>query len=125
MGAGQLPRRTAIAVPFMNNAQIYSLCGAALFAMGLWGVVVLRHLFRKIIGFNIMGAGVFLILVAMANRTHTPQPDPVPHAMVLTGIVVAVSATALALALLRRLYHETGLATLPARGADPHGNDSD
>ncbi|GMU91871.1 MAG: hypothetical protein AMXMBFR4_09290 [Candidatus Hydrogenedentota bacterium] len=109
----------------MNNAQIYSLCGAALFAMGLWGVVVLRHLFRKIIGFNIMGAGVFLILVAMANRTHTPQPDPVPHAMVLTGIVVAVSATALALALLRRLYHETGLATLPARGADPHGNDSD
>jgi multicomponent Na+:H+ antiporter subunit C len=109
----------------MSSAQMYSLCGVALFSMGLWGVVVLQHLFRKIIGLNIMGAGVFLVLVAMGNRTSTLQPDPVPHAMVLTGIVVAISATALALSLLRRLYRETGLTTLPQRGAGPHGNDTD
>lgn len=94
---------------------LYGLCGTALFGLGLWGAIAQRHLLRKIIGLNIMGAGVFMVLVALATRTGS-SPDPVPHAMVLTGVVVSVSATALALALLRRLHRETGLVYLPRDG---------
>jgi multicomponent Na+:H+ antiporter subunit C len=79
----------------------YGLSGIVLFLVGLCGLAVCTHVLRKVMGVNIMGSGVFLLLVAGAHRAPG-HPDPVPHAMVLTGIVVAVSATALALALARR-----------------------
>ena len=97
----------------MTTATLYALCGMILFGVGFYGVVICRHLFRKVIALNLMGTGVFLVLIALAHRTPTGRPDPVPHAMVLTGIVVAVSATALALVLLRRLHRETGRTELP------------
>lgn len=81
----------------------YALTGAALVAIGLYGLVARVHVLRQILAVNIMGAGVFLVLVAGAHRRPEGAIDPVPHAMVLTGIVVAVSATAVALALARRL----------------------
>lgn len=97
----------------MTSIQIYTLCGVLLLGFGFCGVVALPHLLRKVIGLNVMGAGVFLILIALAHRTSPPAPDPVPHAMVLTGIVVAISATALALVIIRRLHQETGLKSFP------------
>ena len=97
----------------MTNVTLYALCGVLLFGFGFYGVVICRHLLRKVIALNLMGTGVFLVLIALAHRTPSGRPDPVPHAMVLTGIVVAVSATALALALIRRLHRETGHAKLP------------
>lgn len=97
----------------MTYAFLYALCGVAVFGIGFHGVVVRRHLLRRLIAINLMGSGVFLVFVALAHRTPSGRPDPVPHAMVLTGVVVAVSATALALALIRRLYRETGHTALP------------
>ncbi|GAA5507982.1 MULTISPECIES: NADH-quinone oxidoreductase subunit K [Novipirellula] len=91
----------------MTIATLYAVCGVVLFGIGFYGVVICRHLLRKVISLNLMGSGTFLVLVALAQRTPDGQPDPVPHAMVLTGLVVSVSATALALALLRRLHRET------------------
>ena len=87
----------------MQLATWYIFAGVALFVMVFYGVTACEHMLRKILGLNIMGSGVFLLLVASANRQPEGGPDPVPHAMVLTGIVVAVSATALALALARRV----------------------
>lgn len=97
----------------MTSELLYACCGAALFGVGFYGVVIYPHLLRKVIAINLMGAGVFLVLIALAHRTPDGRPDPVPQAMVLTGIVVAVSATALALALLRRYHRETGKSELP------------
>ena len=97
----------------MTNPIPFALCGVVLFGIGFFGVVACRHLLRKTIALNVMGAGVFLTLIALAARTPG-NPDPVPHAMVLTGVVVAVSATALALALLRRFHRQTGRTELPA-----------
>ena len=97
----------------MTNAILYALCGVVLFGVGFYGVVLCRHLLRKVIALNLMSAGVFLVLIALARRTPGDRPDPVPHAMVLTGIVVAVSASALALALLRRFHRHTGQTQLP------------
>ena len=88
--------------------RLYLVAGAGLFAIGLYGVLASAELLRKILGINLMGSGVFLVLIAMAARTTDPIPDPVPHAMVLTGIVVSVCGTGLALALADRVRTMTG-----------------
>lgn len=96
----------------MTSGLLFACTGALLFALGLAGVILMTHLLRRILAFNVMGSGAFLILVGLAQRNDVP--DPVPQAMVLTGIVVAVAATALALALTRRLHALTGKIELPA-----------
>lgn len=96
----------------MNIAFFYALTGVGLFTLGLYALIVYRHLLRKILAINVMGSGVFLVLVALAARTQD-APDPVPHAMVITGIVVAISATALALALMLRLREASDCVELP------------
>lgn len=96
----------------MSSGLLFACVGAILFAMGVAGVILIGHLLRRILAFNLMGSGAFLILVGLAQRNDVP--DPVPQAMVLTGIVVAVAATALALALVRRLHALTGKLELPA-----------
>lgn len=99
----------------MSLALLYGLAGIALVAMGLYAALAARHVLRRLLGLNVLGSGVFMMLVALAARTtdSAGRPDPVPHAMVLTGIVVAVSATALALALLRRMQAHEGSPRLP------------
>jgi multicomponent Na+:H+ antiporter subunit C len=87
--------------------------GVGLFLLGLYALIVHKHLLRKILAINVIGSGVFLVLIALAKRTGEAQPDAVSHAMVITGIVVAVSATALALTLMLKLNAETGRAELP------------
>ena len=74
---------------------------------------------RKILAFNVLGSGVFLLFGVIARRGAAAGlgADPVPQALVITGIVVAFSATAMAVALLLRLFKETGQATLAADDA--------
>lgn len=103
----------------MTTGMIFACAGAALFALGAGGVLLLAHLLRRILAFNVMGSGVFLVLVGLAQRDG--MVDPVPQAMVLTGIVVAVAATALALALLRRLHALDGRTSLFSAGSDGGG----
>ena len=81
---------------------LYGITGCLVVALGLRTALLHALLLHRLIGINVMGAGVFLMLIAVAYRGPGVAPDPVPHALVLTGIVVAVSATALALALARR-----------------------
>ncbi len=96
----------------MSAALLYAIAGVVLFVVGVAGLILQSHLLRKILAFNIMGSGVFLVLVGLGQRGDMP-PDPVPQAMVLTGIVVAVAATALALALARRLLDLSSKMRLP------------
>jgi len=90
----------------------YALVGTGLFSIGLLGLILQRHLLRRVLALNVMGTGVFLIFVALARRAGT-LPDPVPHAMVLTGLVVSVSATALGLVLIGRVQRLHGRPELP------------
>ena len=100
----------------MTPGLIYAAAGCLLFVLGLGGVILISHLLRRILAFNLMGSGAFLVLVGLAQRNGVP--DPVPQAMVLTGIVVAVAATALALALTRKLHALTGRLDLPEDADD-------
>jgi multicomponent Na+:H+ antiporter subunit C len=89
-----------------------------LVGMGLFGLVTHPQLLRKILAFNLVGSGVFLLFGVVARRGAAAGfgGDPVPQALVITGLVVAFAATALAVALLLRLFHETGRATLETDG---------
>ena len=84
---------------------LFGLCGAALVGIGLFSVVSHSSLLRRIVGCNILGAGIFLIFGAVARRGEGAgfAADSVPQALVITGIVVAFSANALAVALLKRI----------------------
>jgi multicomponent Na+:H+ antiporter subunit C len=98
----------------MNAVTLAGLVGAALVGMGLFGLITQPHLLRKIVAFNVIGGGVFLLFGAVARRGAASGfgADPTPQALVITGIVVAFSATALAVALLLRYFKETGVPFL-------------
>jgi multicomponent Na+:H+ antiporter subunit C len=108
----------------MSAAILAGLTGAALVGLGLYGLLTDPHPLRKILAFNILGSGVFLLFGIIARKGAAAgfAADPVPQAMVITGIVVAFSATALAVTLLLRLFQETRRATLepdaPAKTPD-------
>ena len=97
----------------MNSATLFGLCGAALAGLGLYGLIVDPQPLRKVLAFNLLGGGVFLLFGVVARRGAAAGfgGDPIPQALVITGIVVAFASTALAVALLLRLAHETGRAT--------------
>jgi multicomponent Na+:H+ antiporter subunit C len=102
----------------VTTATLFGLCGAGLAGLGLFGLVVHADPLRKIIAFNLLGGGIFLVFGAIARRGAAAGlgGDPVPQALVITGIVVAFSATALAVALLLRLAELSDRATLRPGG---------
>ncbi len=87
------------------SATIFGLLGAALVGVGLFGLLVRRDALLRILAFNLLGGGVFLVFGAVARRGAAAglPADPVPQAIILTGIVVAFAATTLAVALVLRL----------------------
>jgi multicomponent Na+:H+ antiporter subunit C len=105
----------------MNAATLFGVCAALLVGLGLFGMIVSAHPLRKILAFNVMGSGVFLLFGAIAYRGAAAGMggDPVPQALLITGIVVAFSATALAVALLLRLFDVTATVTLASDAATP------
>lgn len=110
----------------MTAATLFGVCGAALIGLGLYGLIVHPQPLRKVLAFNLVGSGVFLLFGIIARRGAAAGmgSDPVPQALVITGIVVTFSATALAIALLLRLFHKTGQATLSADEAKNPPDDS-
>lgn len=87
------------------SGTVFGLLGAALVGIGLFGMLVRRDTLLRILCFNLLGGGIFLILGAVARRGAGAgfAGDPVPQAIILTGIVVAFAATTLAVALVLRL----------------------
>ena len=104
----------------MNAATAFALCGAVAVGLGLYGLITHPLPLRKILSFNVLGAGVFLLFGVVARRGAAAGfgGDPVPQALIITGLVVAFAATALAVALLLRLHQVSGVTTLGDDGAD-------
>lgn len=88
--------------------------GFALILIGVWGMLVRKHLIRMIIGFSLIDTGVHMVMVSLgyiragtapiidasvARATaSTSVVDPVPSALVLTAIVIGLGITAVMLA---------------------------
>lgn len=104
----------------MNAATLFGLCGAALVGIGLYGLITNPEPLRKILAFNLLGSGVFLLFGVIARRGAAAGlgGDPVPQAMVITAIVVAFAATAMAIALVQRLGYETGRASISSDSSE-------
>lgn len=105
-----------------STATLYGLCAAGLVAIGIYGLVLHPTPLRKVIAFNLVGSGTFLLFGIAARRGAAAGlvADPVPQAMVITGIVVAFAATALAVALLR--LQETSAATIEPASPEQQDN---
>lgn len=97
----------------MSASTGWLLAGSALVAIGCAAMLLAPALLRKLLAFNVMGSGVFLILLALRPRAADGVADPVAQALILTGIVIAIAATALGVTLARRYHHATGSSTLP------------
>ena len=104
-------------------AERYTVASVMLFVVGLINLLHRRDLVRKVIGFNIMDAAIFLLLTAQGYVDGRSAPmiaegseaaaatlyiNPIPTGLVLTGIVVSVSVSAFSLALIQRIYRRYG-----------------
>jgi multicomponent Na+:H+ antiporter subunit C len=112
----------------MSGVTVFGVCAAVAVGLGLYGLITNPEPLRKIIAFNLLGSGVFLLFGVVGRRGAAAGVgnDPVPQALVITGVVVAFSATALAIALLLRLFQKAGSTTLSddassSAGSDPSG----
>jgi len=96
----------------------YQTAAVILFCIGFTTMLLHKNLLKKIIGMDMMDAGIFLFLASQGYIEGRVAPivvngvqsveayiNPVPAGLVLTGIVVSVSVTALMLALTVRLYY--------------------
>lgn len=113
----------------MSDTTVFGLCAAAAVGLGLYGLITNPQPLRKLMAFNLLGSGVFLVFGVVGRRGAAAGfgNDPVPQALVITGIVVAFSATALAIGLLLRLLQTAGSVTLrsdtlPSRSIEPSGD---
>ena len=95
----------------------YQTAAVILFCIGFSTMLLHKNLLKKIIGMDMMDAGIFLFLAAQGYIKDRVAPivvdgvqsveayiNPVPAGLVLTGIVVSVSVSALMLSLTIRLY---------------------
>ena len=82
----------------MSETTLFGLAAAALVGLGLYGFVVHPEPLRKLLAFNLLGSGVFLLFGVIARRGAAAGMggDPIPQAIVITGIVVAFAGSALA-----------------------------
>ena len=100
----------------INN--YYQTAAVILFCIGFTTMLLHKNLLKKVIGMDMMDAGIFLFLAAQGYIDGRIAPivvngiqdvemyiNPIPAGLVLTGIVVSVSVTALMLALIVRLYY--------------------
>ncbi len=117
----------------MENIDINQLLSIAVFGaavglilIGLYAVLIKKHLIKIVIGLSIIDAGIHLLFIAIGYINGGTSPifsekgislvnegvkmvDPVPQALVLTAIVIGFGVTAVALSLVIRLYrhHQT------------------
>jgi len=87
--------------------------GSALVLFGLLGMLLAPSILRKLLAFNVMGSGIFVLLLALRPPGPSGVADPVAQALILTGIVIAIAATALGVRLARRYFELTGQTELP------------
>jgi len=108
----------------MTNPEVWMIAAAAVFGIGLYSLLVGRHLLRQLIAIKVMGSAIFVVLVVAAGQIDGAL-DGIPKALVLTGIVIAIAAVAFALTLVVRLAEVTGSTSLDPRALEGDSDDGD
>lgn len=100
-------------IRFVLPAMVYSplehpllFVGVVIVATAMGAFAWHRHLLRRLLAFNVMGSGVFLLLAGMAGTSVQGQ------AFITIGLVVAWLGSLLSALLIRTLYLREGPAAL-------------
>lgn len=116
-----------------------------LLAIGLYGMLVMGNLAKKLVGMVIFTTAIYLFFIhgSLVEGGTVPvidpaigsdpaaYVDPLPHLLILTAIVVGVGILGVGLALMVRIYRTHGtldeaiIASRLAGGARPRGVDGD
>jgi multicomponent Na+:H+ antiporter subunit C len=94
----------------------------ALLAVGLYGMLAMRNLVKKIVGMAIFQTAIYIFFIegSVIEGATVPVIDPeigsqagaymnpLPHLLILTAIVVGVAVVGVALSLLISLYRTHG-----------------
>ena len=100
---------------------LFGLCASVLVGIGVYAMITSPQPLRKIVAFNVIGNGIFVLFGAIAYRGAGAGwgGDPVPQALLITGLVVSFCATALAVSLLLRHHPVAGTASVASEPAAP------
>ncbi|TVP49580.1 MAG: hypothetical protein EA345_06535 [Halomonas sp.] len=82
------------------------LAGIVIIACALGAFALHRHLLRRLLAFNILGSGVFMLLAGLAGTTATAQ------ALIVVGLCIAWLGSMLGALLIRQLVHLEGVEAL-------------
>lgn len=75
-------------------------------SLGLWAFVSHVHLLRRLLAFNVLGSGIFLLVSGLLEHRAEAR------ALIVTGLVVAMLGSLLAALLIRHLHAVDGRLTL-------------
>ncbi len=105
----------------MNSlGTIYYINVVAMIVTGLYIILTKRNVLKILIGLDILGTGVNLLIVVIGYVEGGTAPiyspgvspstfvDPLPQALVLTAIVIDAAVLAMAISIAIRLYREFG-----------------
>ncbi len=92
----------------LSSTSLLAATGLLILGLGLWAFVTHRHLLRRLLAFNLLGSGVFLLLAGVAG------PSAEVWGLILVGLVVALLGSVLGATLLLRLHAQADQITLNA-----------
>ena len=98
------------------------ICSIILLTLGLYVVMVRKHLIQIVVGLGLLDYGVNLFIVSVGYNEGGTAPlyiaseitsgmhfvDPVPQALTLTSIVIGACVTAMALSIVVRIGQNYG-----------------
>ncbi|MEA2117184.1 hydrogenase subunit MbhD domain-containing protein [Halovibrio sp. HP20-50] len=109
------------AIRYVITDMVYSpdeqpllLAGVMITASALGAFALHRHVLRRLLAFNILGSGVFMLLAGVAGTSATAQ------ALITVGLCIAWLGSMLGALLIRQLLHLEGVDAL--RDGNPKEN---
>ena len=108
----------------------------ALLAIGLFTLLVERHLVKKLVGLVVFQTAVFIFFIEGSAKDDADVPvidpavgsdpdlyvNPLPHLLILTALVVGVAVIGVALALIVRIQRAYGTLDDVELSAAPDGD---
>ena len=94
--------------PLLVSGVLIAACALGAFALN-------RHLLRRLLAFNLLGSGVFMLLAGVAGTSPSAQ------ALISVGLLVAWLGTMLGALLIRQLLHLQGVEALGPDGEPKEG----
>lgn len=107
---GAAIRYVIVDMAFSPSEHPLLLAGVLIAASALGAFALHRHLLRRLLAFNLLGSGVFMLLAGVAGTSAAAQ------ALISVGLLVAWLGSMLGALLIRQLLHLEGVEALGPDG---------